>query len=115
MLDAVPERDNSLQSELERQQQNEQLRVQFAEIANEVGAYIVAKSSALAELSMQGQETMEEQLQAVKDFQAETLAYQPNLDKAETANQVRICKSFLVFFSFFLSSFPTGSGGCSGV
>lgn len=87
VLDAVPERDNALQAELERQQQNEQLRIQFAKIANEVGAYIAAKSSALAELSMQGQETMEEQVQAVKDFQAETQAYQPNLDEAETANQ----------------------------
>ena len=92
MLDAVPERDSALQAELERQQQNEQLRIQFAKIANEVGAYIAAKSSALAELSMQGQETMEEQVQAVKDFQAETQAYQPNLDEAETANQVRIYK-----------------------
>ncbi len=89
VLDAVPERDTSLETELQRQQQNENLRLQFAQIANEVGAYIEARSSALSELSMQGQGTMEEQLEAVKAFQAETMGYQPKLDEAEFANQVR--------------------------
>ena len=85
----MPERDTSLEAELQRQQQNESLREKFAQIANEVGAYIEARSSALAELSMQGKGTMEEQLEAVKDFQAETMGYQPKLDEAESANQVR--------------------------
>lgn len=89
LLDAVPERDNALEGELQRQQQNEALRVQFAQVANEVGAYIEARSSALAELSMQGKDTMEEQLEAVKSFQAETMGYQPKLDEAEASNQVR--------------------------
>ena len=88
VLDAVPERENQLDTELQRQQANETLRVEFAQIANEVGAYIGTRSSALAELSMQGKDTMEEQLEAVKNFQAETLAYQPKLDEAEAANQV---------------------------
>ena len=85
----MPERDAALEGELQRQQQNEALREKFAQIANEVGAYIEARSSALAELSMQGQGTMEEQLEAVKAFQTETMAYQPKLDEAESVNQVR--------------------------
>lgn len=89
LLDAVPERDTAMETELQSQQQNEALRVQFAEVANEVGAYIEARSSALAELSMQGKDTMEEQLEAVKAFQADTLSYQPKLDEAEASNQVR--------------------------
>lgn len=88
LLDAVPERDAALEAEFQRQQQNVQLRVQFGQIANEVGAYIEARSTALAELSMQGKDTMEEQLEAVKAFQAETLSYQPKMDEAEAANQV---------------------------
>lgn len=88
MLDAVPACDASLEEELQRQQQNEDLRVQFAQIATEVGAYIETRSSALAELSMQGKDSMEEQLDAVKAFQEETVAYQPKLDEAEASNQV---------------------------
>ena len=91
VLDAVPERDAALETELQKQQQNESLRVQFAQIANEVGAYIESRSAALAELSMQGKGTMEEQLEAVKAFQAETMGYQPKLDEAEAANQVGLC------------------------
>ena len=63
--------------------------MKFAQIANELGAYIEARSAALAELSMQGKGTMEEQLEAVKEFQTETMGYQPKLDEAESANQVR--------------------------
>ncbi len=92
LLDVVAEYDGTLEQELQRQQQNEVLRVQFAEIANEVGAYVEARSSALAELSMQGKDTMEEQLEAVKEFQAETVGYQPKLDEAEAANQVSFVK-----------------------
>ncbi len=88
LLDAVPERDNNLEQELQTQKQNEALRVQFAQLANEVGAYVEARSSALAELSMQGRDTMEEQLEAIKQFQAETLEYQSKLDEAEASNQV---------------------------
>ena len=59
VLDAVPDRDTALDVELQKQQQNEQLRVSFAEKANAVGAYIETKHTALADLSMQGMETME--------------------------------------------------------
>ena len=90
VLDAVPARDTSLEEELQRQQQNEALRVKFAEIANEVGVYIEERSSALAELSMQGKDTMEEQLEAVKEFQTETMSHQSKLDEAESVNQVGV-------------------------
>ena len=65
--------------------------MEFAEKANEVGAYMEARSAALAELSMQGKDTMEEQLEAVKAFQAETVGYQPKLDEVEYSNQVSWC------------------------
>ncbi len=78
--------------ELERQKSNEELRKQFAEMAIEVGAYIEARSAALAELSMQGKDTMEEQLEALKNFQTETVSYQAKLDEVETSNQVSWCR-----------------------
>ena len=59
MLDAVPARDTTLEEELQKQQQNDQLRVQFAEKANALGAFIEEKHTGLADLSMQGMGTME--------------------------------------------------------
>ncbi|XP_064403007.1 alpha-actinin-1-like [Halichondria panicea] len=87
VLDAVPQYEANLNVELEKQQGNEELRVAFAEKANVVGAYIEERSTALAELSMEGKGTMEEQLEAMKAFQEETVAYQPEIDAAESANQ----------------------------
>lgn len=60
VLDAVPQRDATLEEEYQKQQRNEQLRVVFAEKANVAGAYIEAKHIGLADLSMQGKgNTME--------------------------------------------------------
>lgn len=87
VLDAVPNRETQFEEELQKQQQNEALRVQFAEKANEAGAYIDEKHAGLADLIMQGGATMEEQVEAVKAFQAEVLSYQPSMDAAEAANQ----------------------------
>ena len=90
VLDTVPAKETALEEELAKQQQNEQLRVQFAEKANGVGAYIDQRSAALAELSMGAAGgTMEEQLTTIKAFQAETLEYQPQIEEAEAANQVQ--------------------------
>lgn len=91
VLDTVPMKDQALEEELAKQQHNDQLRVDFAEKANAIGAYIDERSAALAELSMgAGGGTMEEQLATVKAFQSETTEYQPQIEAAEAANQVHI-------------------------
>ena len=59
VLDTVPEREASLGEELQKQQQNEQLRLEFADKANAAGAYIESRHTGLADLSMQGLGTME--------------------------------------------------------
>lgn len=90
MLDTVPAKDQALEEELAKQQQNDQLRLDFAEKANTVGAYIDQRSAALAELSMGASGgTMEEQLATIKAFQAETVESQPQIEAAEAANQVQ--------------------------
>lgn len=92
VLDTVPTKDTALEEELAKQNQNEQLRVEFAEKANAVGAYIDQRSAALAELSMGASGgTMEEQLETMKAFQTETLEYQPQIEAAEASNQVGTC------------------------
>ena len=90
VLDTVPMKDQALEEELAKQQHNDQLRVDFGEKANAIGAYIDERSAALAELSMgAGGGTMEEQLATVKAFQSETTEYQPQIEAAESANQVQ--------------------------
>ena len=59
VLDAVPAREAALDAELQNQQQNEQLRREFAGKANDLGAFIEEKHTALADLSMQGMGSME--------------------------------------------------------
>lgn len=83
VLDTVPERDAALAEEMKKQQSNEELRLAFAEKANALSAYIHQRQTELAEQSMQGHGTMEEQLQALQGFEAETLAQQPEMEVAE--------------------------------
>lgn len=59
VLDTVPERENILLTEMEKQQTNEQLRLAFAEKANALSEYIEQRGTQLAEQSMRGQGTME--------------------------------------------------------
>ena len=66
---------------------HEQLRVSFAEKANQVGAYVEAKNAALTDLNIQSQGTLEEQLASLKSFQQEVAAYQPEFEACEAANQ----------------------------
>lgn len=88
ILDQVPKRSETYGEELNKQQRHEQLRIVFAEKANAFGGYIESKSGALADLSMNGKgASMEDQLKALKEFQTELLANQPQIEEAETANQ----------------------------
>ena len=59
VLDTVPEREQKLADEMERQQANEELRVAFAEKANSLAEYISQRQGELAEQSMKALGTME--------------------------------------------------------
>ncbi len=59
VLDAVPNREEQFAVEMQKQQQNEELRIVFAEKANAAGAYIEEKHTELSDLIMQGGATME--------------------------------------------------------
>ena len=59
VLDTVPERENKLAEEMEKQQMNEQLRVAFAEKANALAEYIARRQDELADQSMRADGTME--------------------------------------------------------
>ncbi|XP_003386482.1 PREDICTED: alpha-actinin-1-like [Amphimedon queenslandica] len=87
LLDAVPNHDVVLEEELQKQNHNETLRQDFASKANTAGAYIDAKNSALSELNLQSQGTLEEQLASLKAFHEEVQSFQSNIDACEDSNQ----------------------------
>lgn len=66
---------------------NEDLRVQFAEKANAVGAYIEEKSQVVAEMAIGGQ-ALEDTIQQLRALYAEVEAYQPTFDEVEAVHQV---------------------------
>jgi actinin alpha len=86
VLEMVPEREAALETELQRQISNEDLRVKFAEIANAIGAYIEEKSKDVADVSIGGQ-ALEETVKRLQELTAEVEAYQPKIDEAETLHQ----------------------------
>ena len=67
--------------------ENESLRQDFATKANTAGAYIDAKNTALSEINLRSQGTLEEQLQNLKTFQDEVNAFLPNIEACEACNQ----------------------------
>merc|ERR1712212_525528 len=76
----VPQRDQVLQAELVKQQNNERLRQAFAAKANTVGPWIERQSDAIASIPLQMQGTLEQQLQRLKQYQAAVVSYKPNMD-----------------------------------
>ena len=58
----VPQRDETLQDELRKQQNNELLRRQFAEKSNQVGPWIERQMDAVAAIGMGMQGSLEDQL-----------------------------------------------------
>lgn len=86
MKKLIPERDARLQAELQRQQNNEQLRKQFALKANMVGQWIEKHLD--SEVSIVGQKgTLEEQLTKLRGIEKEIAAFKPNIEELDRYNQ----------------------------
>lgn len=83
----VPQRDNTLASELRKQQNNEMLRRQFAEKANNVGPWIERQMDAVTAIGMSIQGSLEEQLLRLKEYEQAVYAYKPNIEDLEKIHQ----------------------------
>lgn len=81
----VPERDQSLNNELMRQQNNERLRRAFAQKANTVGQWIERYLDLVANIGMQ-KGKLEDHLNKLKNIEKEVLAYRSNVDELERYN-----------------------------
>ncbi|XP_075262316.1 alpha-actinin-2-like isoform X1 [Convolutriloba macropyga] len=87
MMGLVPQRDRNLQQELSRQENNERLRMQFAQKANGAGPWIEKAIEAVAAIHTQMTGTLDSQLAKLKQHQHAVYQYQPNIDQMEAINQ----------------------------
>merc|ERR1712036_106794 len=72
----VPQRDQTLQDELKKQENNEALRRQFAEKSNQVGPWIERQMDAVAAIGMGMQGSLEEQLERINQQIQESFVFE---------------------------------------
>ncbi|XP_070762593.1 alpha-actinin-4 isoform X8 [Enoplosus armatus] len=87
-MDMVPQRDNALQDELNKQNSNDTLRAKFATQANTVGAYIQAKMEEIGRISIEMNGTLEDQLTNLKEYQKSIMSYMPEINTLEGYHQL---------------------------
>ncbi|XP_078287209.1 alpha-actinin-1-like isoform X2 [Rhinoraja longicauda] len=84
----VPARDQALQAEFNKQQSNENLRVQFANTANVVGPWIQTKMQEIGRISIEMHGTLEDQLNQLKQYESSIVNYKSNIDRLEQDHQL---------------------------
>merc|ERR1719492_590341 len=90
----VPQRDETLQDELRKQQNNELLRRQFAEKSNQVGPWIERQMDAVSAIGMGMQGSLEDQLTRLREYEEAVYQFKPHLEELERINQ-QIQESFV--------------------
>jgi len=83
----VPQRDATLQAEFRKQQNNEMLRRQFAEKANQIGPWIERQMDAVTAIGMGLQGSLEDQLHRLKEYNQGVQAYKPHIEELERIHQ----------------------------
>merc|ERR1711910_294526 len=83
----VPQRDQTLQDELKKQENNEALRRSFAEKSNQVGPLIVRQMDAVAAIGVGMQGSLEEQLSRLREYEEAVYQFKPHLEELERINQ----------------------------
>jgi actinin alpha len=86
VLKLVPERDEALQAELQKQESNERLRYQFAKKANVVGPWIEGQLAKVNSLHLE-HGALEESLANLKRVERDVMEYKAHLDELEMFNQ----------------------------
>ncbi|NP_001085098.1 actinin alpha 2 S homeolog [Xenopus laevis] len=84
----VPIRDQTLQEELARQQNNERLRRQFAAQANVIGPWIQSKMEEIGRSCIDSTGTLEDQMNSLKMLEHNIVNYKQNVDKLEGDHQM---------------------------
>ncbi|XP_011684038.1 alpha-actinin isoform X2 [Strongylocentrotus purpuratus] len=87
LCELVPKRDEALSNELRRQQSNEQMRVRFAQLANQVGPWIEKQMAATMNIAIGLNVPLESQLHKLQDYEHTVLQYKSNVDDLESCNK----------------------------
>jgi actinin alpha len=82
----VPQRDQTLQKEVMKQQSNEKLRLLFAQKSNSVGPWIERQHDQISNITMNMQ-GLEQQLQKLRTMEQALSQYKPNIDELENINK----------------------------
>ncbi|CAF1180208.1 unnamed protein product [Adineta ricciae] len=91
----VPQRDQDLQTEYLKQQQNERFRLQFAQKANVVGPWIERQHEQLQQLTIQVVGTLEQHQKKLEAMETNVVQYRPHIDELEKYNQqIQECMIF---------------------
>lgn len=91
----VPQRDQDLQTEYLKQQQNERFRLQFAQKANVVGPWIERQHEQLQQLTIQVVGTLEQHQKKLEAMEANVVQYRPHIEELEKYNQqIQECMIF---------------------
>ena len=93
VLQLIPTRDQQLSDETARQQNNERLRVQFAQSANQVGAWVTERSKRLVDIVMNASGTLENQLKELQSLNEEIHGFKNHFMELDKINHVR-CLEF---------------------
>ncbi|OQV15491.1 Alpha-actinin, sarcomeric [Hypsibius exemplaris] len=83
----VPRRDQALQQEMMRQQQNERIRRTFAEKANVVGPWIEKQLDIVSSIGMGVHKSLEEALKKLIACRTAVEAFRPHIDELEQYRQ----------------------------
>lgn len=103
-MELIPKRDALLDDETTRQQNNERLRVQFAQMANQVGSWCKQRIARLTDIGMNAQGTLENQLNELKTLNEEIDGFKPHVLQLDELNKVGIgyilsgCRKKWIFF-----------------
>ncbi|CAF0792573.1 unnamed protein product [Didymodactylos carnosus] len=83
----VPQRDQDLQVEYLKQQQNERLRIQFAQKSNIVGPWIERQHELLQQLTIQVHGTLDQHQKKLETMEMNVSQYRPHIEELEKYNQ----------------------------
>ncbi|XP_057315716.1 alpha-actinin-like [Hydractinia symbiolongicarpus] len=86
IMTLIPKRDQLLSDETERQQTNERLRVQFAQMANQVGEWIEQRNSRMIDIGMNARGTLEDQLRELRGLNEEINNYKEHIIQVDNLN-----------------------------
>ena len=97
ILQLIPERDQKLSNETATQQNNERLRVQFAQMANQVGEWVTQRAKRLVDIGMNASGTLENQLKELQSLNQEIHGFKDHFMDLDKINHVRICPISFIF------------------